>query len=114
MRLPMRWALPLAAVLLAVPGIAAVAIPASAQTAPIPDRSVVPPPDPRAPVTGEERTTSATLRYSSQSRETTTQIHYANATYVKVHFTSFSVAPGDFVTVADPTGREVYTYHGDP
>lgn len=37
-----------------------------------------------------------------------------NATFIKVHFDALTLAPGDFVTVADPTGREVYTYHGDP
>lgn len=37
-----------------------------------------------------------------------------DAMFIKVHFDTLTLASGDFVTVADATGREVYTYHGDP
>ncbi|HCU51628.1 MAG TPA: hypothetical protein DGG94_17815, partial [Micromonosporaceae bacterium] len=59
---------------------------------------------------GEERATSINLGHPSRSG--TVEVRYPGATYIKVHFASLRLAPGDYVTVTDPTGREVYTYHG--
>jgi len=60
---------------------------------------------------GDEIALSQTLSYSSADQQT---ISHPGATYVKVHFASMRLAPGDYVTVASPDGREVHTYHGDP
>ncbi|HWH00794.1 MAG TPA: trypsin-like peptidase domain-containing protein, partial [Pilimelia sp.] len=70
--------------------------------------------DPRVTRVGEERASGAELRYASTGRLSRTTVHAPGATYVKVHFSSFRVLPGDYVTVADPSGREVHTYRGDP
>jgi hypothetical protein len=59
---------------------------------------------------GTEVATDVSVGYDRPS----TEIRHPGAAYVKVHFTSLKLAPGDFVTVADPAGREVHTYHGDP
>jgi V8-like Glu-specific endopeptidase len=59
---------------------------------------------------GEERVTDLAVRYS---RPVAT-LHHAGAAYIKVHFTALRLAPGDHVTVADPSGREIHTYSGDP
>jgi hypothetical protein len=40
----------------------------------------------------------------------TATLHYPGASYLKVHFSRLLLAPEDTVTVADPAGREVYTY----
>ncbi|GAA3046216.1 V8-like Glu-specific endopeptidase [Actinokineospora globicatena] len=60
---------------------------------------------------GEETVLGATVAYAGTERQ---EIKQPGATYIKVHFGSLRLAGGDFVTVADPTGREVHTYHGDP
>lgn len=60
---------------------------------------------------GEERATSISL---GAGRGSTAEVRYPGATYIKVHFASVRLAPGDYVTVADPTRREVHTYHGVP
>ena len=62
------------------------------------------------PAAGEERTAAVALSYG----RTRVEVRHAGAPYVKVHFTSLRLVPGDYVTVADPAGREVHTYHGDP
>lgn len=59
---------------------------------------------------GEERTVATAVRYS----RTRTEIRHPGAAYVKVHFTSLRLAAGDYITVGDPAGVEVHTYHGDP
>jgi hypothetical protein len=59
---------------------------------------------------GEELVTGRTLSY----RQPKVEITRPGATYVKVHFASLRLAPGDHVTVSDPTGREVHTYSADP
>ncbi|MET0493442.1 MAG: serine protease [Actinoplanes sp.] len=45
------------------------------------------------------------LGYGSPQR-----FRYAGATYVKVHFSSLTMQPGDFVTVSDAAGGESYRY----
>jgi hypothetical protein len=59
---------------------------------------------------GEERTAALAVTYGRPR----VAVSRPGATYVKVHFTSLRLVPGDYVTVADPAGREVHTYHGDP
>ncbi|GIJ47861.1 hypothetical protein Val02_47470 [Virgisporangium aliadipatigenens] len=59
---------------------------------------------------GEERPTDLTL----DAKQTRVVISHPGAPYVKVHFHALRLAPGDHVTVADPTGREVHTYSADP
>ncbi len=63
---------------------------------------------------GEEKTSGATLRYAPTGRSWQVVLTEPGSSYVKVHFASLKLAPGDRVTVADPTGREVHTYHGNP
>lgn len=60
---------------------------------------------------GEETVLGSTVAYAGTDRQ---EIKQPGASYIKVHFESLRLAGGDFVTVADPTGREVHTYHGDP
>jgi hypothetical protein len=59
---------------------------------------------------GEEGVTNLLLRYGQPRVE----VRHAGAAYVKVHFTSLRLPPGDYVTVADASGREIHTYSGDP
>jgi V8-like Glu-specific endopeptidase len=54
---------------------------------------------------------AVTLRYVDGSNHV---FRHPGATFVKVHFEALRLAPGDFVTVADPAGDEKFTYHGDP
>ena len=44
----------------------------------------------------------------------TTTFRYPGADYVKVHFSRLLVRPGDWVTVSDESGKQSYTYRGDP
>ncbi len=60
---------------------------------------------------GVEVAADQTLPYADGAQATFSD---PNATFIKVDFDALTLAPGDFVTLADPTGREVYTYHGDP
>ena len=43
-----------------------------------------------------------------------TEISHPGATYIKVSFDDLQLAAGDYLTVSDPEGDEVHTYHGDP
>ncbi|RZS32721.1 V8-like Glu-specific endopeptidase [Herbihabitans rhizosphaerae] len=60
---------------------------------------------------GDEQAADVQLRYGGTTSQT---IHHPGARYVKVHFDSLTLAPGDKVTVSDPAGRETHTYSGDP
>lgn len=63
---------------------------------------------------GEEVRTSVSLGRTGLSSSRTAEIRFPGAAYIKVHFASVRLAPGDYLTVADPTGRERHTYHGLP
>src|SRR5688500_17529997 len=54
---------------------------------------------------GEERETAVLVGYGRPSA----RISHPGAAYVKVHFAALRLAPGDYVTVADPARREVHT-----
>ncbi|WP_433269487.1 proprotein convertase P-domain-containing protein [Actinosynnema sp. CS-041913] len=98
-----------------LPMVAALAMATPALT--IPSAQAEPPQptsNPRVTVAGEQKTSGATLRYAPTGRSWQVVLHEPGSTYVKVHFASLKLAPGDRVTVADPTGREVHTYHGNP
>ncbi|MEG3637318.1 trypsin-like serine peptidase [Micromonospora palythoicola] len=57
---------------------------------------------------GELRTVGGSL---SSARDGRTQIiEHPGATYIKVHFSSLRLAPGEYVTVSSPDGRESYRY----
>ncbi|MCZ7420012.1 MULTISPECIES: serine protease [unclassified Micromonospora] len=57
---------------------------------------------------GELRTVGGSL---SSARDGRTQIiKHPGATYIKVHFSSLRLAPGEYVTVSSPDGRESYRY----
>jgi len=60
---------------------------------------------------GELRTLSAPL--SDYGRNRTQIIRHPGATYIKVHVGALRLAPGDFVTVSSPDGRESYRYDRD-
>ncbi|WP_018349801.1 trypsin-like serine peptidase [Longispora albida] len=87
-------------------GPAAAAIPAS-PSAPAPDTA----PEPQARMIGEELTASVAVLYTSD-RQSRQEIRHPGAAYVKVHFSQLRLAPGDYVTVSNPAGTEVHTYHG--
>jgi PKD repeat protein len=38
------------------------------------------------------------------------EIHYPNASYISVHFTSFDLSKGDYVEISSPDGQHVYKY----
>ncbi|TYC05177.1 trypsin-like peptidase domain-containing protein [Micromonospora sp. WP24] len=57
---------------------------------------------------GELRTVDGSLSYARNGR--TQIIRHPGATYVKVHFSELRLAPGEYVTVASPDGRESYRY----
>ncbi|MEU5564405.1 trypsin-like serine peptidase [Micromonospora musae] len=57
---------------------------------------------------GELRTVDGSLSYARNGR--TQIIRHPGATYVKVHFSSLQLTPGEYVTVASPDGRESYRY----
>ncbi|MEV0678010.1 proprotein convertase P-domain-containing protein [Actinosynnema sp. NPDC050436] len=63
---------------------------------------------------GELKSRSETLRYAPTGRSWRVVLTEPGSSYVKVHFASLKLAPGDRITVADPSGREVHTYHGNP
>jgi len=106
--------LALAAMLLAVPAAIAIAGPVQAAGGTsIVDEQL------GAGVTraGELIQTSLRLGYPATGRTagpTRVEISQPGAAYIKVHFAQLRVAPGDYVTVADPQGRQHYLYQGDP
>ncbi|MFY1575330.1 trypsin-like serine peptidase [Verrucosispora sp. WMMD703] len=57
---------------------------------------------------GELRTVDGSLSYARAGR--TQIIQHPGATYIKVHFSSLRLAPGEYVTVSSPDGRESYRY----
>lgn len=71
-------------------------------------------PRPRVDLAGERKTENAALRYTATTRSPKVTIRDPGSSYIKVHFASVKLLPGDHITVADPSGREVHTYHGDP
>ncbi|TDD27133.1 serine protease [Actinomadura sp. KC06] len=71
-------------------------------------------PAPKPDAAGEKKAANTELRYSPKSRTTQVTLREPGSSYVKVHFASVRLLPGDRVTVASPSGREVHTYYGDP
>ncbi|WP_020522085.1 proprotein convertase P-domain-containing protein [Catelliglobosispora koreensis] len=65
-------------------------------------------PQPQATRVGEEKLLSLRLQGDTDKQV----VHEPSATYVKVHFSVFDLAPGAYVTVSNPAGTEVHTYHG--
>jgi V8-like Glu-specific endopeptidase len=63
------------------------------------------------PVIGEVKQQTVRMDYLRQSNngQIVTQ---PDASFIKVHFQSLDLIPGDTVTVADPSGAETYTYPG--
>ncbi|MFI0480300.1 trypsin-like serine peptidase [Actinomadura sp. 9N215] len=117
--------LPLA-VTLVLPAATAQAVPARngdvAKAAPAQPRQEAQPrqarpttePAPKPDVAGEKKAANTQLRYAVGSRSTQVTVREAGSSYVKVHFASVRLLPGDRITVASPSGREVHTYYGDP
>ncbi|WP_083753228.1 trypsin-like serine peptidase [Actinosynnema sp. ALI-1.44] len=97
----------LAAAGLLVAGIAA-ANPPSAEA----DVAAVPPAELNSGVTraGTAVPIDMALTYGGSRRA---EIRAPGSTYIKVHFGSFKLAHGDYVTVASPDRREVHTYFGE-
>jgi hypothetical protein len=60
---------------------------------------------------GEIETTNLEIGYLNEAGWIQT-IHYPGAAYIKVHLLKLDLMPGDYVTVSDPSGIEVYTYPG--
>ncbi|WP_217370613.1 trypsin-like serine peptidase [Nonomuraea antri] len=63
---------------------------------------------------GEEVASDVSLRYGRSGSSWRTEISRPGSRYVKVHFSSLVLLPGDYVTVAGADGRERHTYFGDP
>jgi lysyl endopeptidase len=80
-----------------------------------PARATKPPAlDPRGAGTEEAGEQQAVTERVDYTGSPTATFAYPGADYVKVHFTRLLVRPGDYVTVGDPEGRQVYTYRSDP
>lgn len=79
--------------------------------------SITPPPaaqlDSHVTRAGAAVPVDLSLTYGTTGRSWRTQVRSPGATYVKVHFGSFRLAGGDYVTVSSPDGREVHTYYGE-
>ena len=60
---------------------------------------------------GSQDSVTRHVRYTGSP---TTTFRYPGASYVKVHFSRLLVRPGDWVTVSDESGKQSYTYRGDP
>jgi hypothetical protein len=60
---------------------------------------------------GEVEPMDMEVSYLNEASWTQT-IHYPGAAYIKVHLLKLDLLPGDYVTVSDPSGTEVYTYPG--
>ena len=58
------------------------------------------------------RTLSTTHPYPAGT-VATYEIHHPGATYIKVHFSRFELAPGDWLEIATPDGSESYFFSGD-
>lgn len=99
--------LPIMALSLALVAGSAMLVPAEAVSGP--ETSISP--QPAVTQVGEELTEGAVVGYTDARQR---EFRHPGATYIKVHFAEMRLAPGDYVTVADPTGREVHTYHGNP
>ncbi|MEV6521447.1 serine protease [Longispora sp. NPDC051575] len=67
---------------------------------------------PQASTVGEELPLSARIDYTAGVRAGTQEVRHPGAAYVKVHFSALKLARGDYITVANPAGTEVHTYHG--
>jgi V8-like Glu-specific endopeptidase len=61
---------------------------------------------------GELRTVDSSVSYLPDGRRQV--IGHPGATYIKVHFSSLRLAPGEYVTVSSPDGEESYRYYTDP
>lgn len=61
---------------------------------------------------GETEIADLQLNYQEEDGQSQV-IHYPAASFLKVHFGSFHLLEGDYVTVSDPEGIEVYTYPQD-
>jgi lysyl endopeptidase len=85
------------------------ALPVPAQAAPVLESQVAQAPS-QATKVGEEKPLRALL----QAAGTRQVVHEPKASYVKVHFSVFQLEPGGYVTVSNPDGTEVHTYHGTP
>jgi hypothetical protein len=62
---------------------------------------------------GEIESTDIHLGYL-QEESRSQMIHYSDASFIKVHFATLRLLEGDYVTVSDPTGIEIYTYPNGP
>ncbi|CAM3416082.1 trypsin-like serine peptidase [Stackebrandtia soli] len=90
-------------------GVAAVAVAGVGWAQPAEDAQA--PPEPVVFQAGEIVNAGTSL---SADAADTRVVSYPGATYIKVHFASLDLAPGDYLTVSSPDGTEVHTYHGAP
>ncbi|WP_285613554.1 trypsin-like serine peptidase [Actinokineospora globicatena] len=67
----------------------------------------------RVTKTGVSESADRAIQYGNTGNSWRTEIKAPGASYVKVHFAPLKLAAGDYVTVASPDGREVYTYYAD-
>jgi hypothetical protein len=70
--------------------------------------------EPAAVGVEEAGSQDSVTRHVDYSGSPTTRFSYPGADYVKVHFARLLVRPGDWVTVSDESGKQSYTYRGDP
>src|SRR2546429_4945991 len=66
------------------------------------------PPPPALQKVGVTESVHRSLDYVSAKHSLT--LSYPGASYVKVHFSRLSLLPGDWLTIADPTGGRARTY----
>ncbi len=64
--------------------------------------------------TANHETAAIRLGYAAGRTTVSQRITRAGSSYIKVHVASLRLAAGDYLTVANPAGRERYTYHASP
>lgn len=102
----------LAAAAMVAAGVGYAAASPSDEAQDTPQSSSDPAPAPDMLEAGESVDNDFAVTYSDSSD--TEVISEPGSSYIKVSFASLDLAPGDYVTVSNPEGTEVHTYHGAP
>jgi lysyl endopeptidase len=90
------------------------ASPSATTVSPEPTKHKVLPESAALPVQGEQKVgelVQENLLIGDQAPVHT--FHYAQASYVKLHFSRLAMMPGDYLTVSNPDGTESYRYDGN-
>lgn len=70
--------------------------------------------EPKPRKVADRETATVQLDYATGKSSVSQRITRPGAGFLKLHITGFKLAPGDYLTVSDPKGRQKLTYHSDP